>query len=188
MTIHPDHPFESAAADRDPVRRLRARLVSPVTIWAAAATSSDGRASRAGLTVGSTMLADGDPACIVGAFDPEAELWTAVQASGRFAVTLLRFADHHLADVFAGLAPAPGGAFADGGWQDTAYGPVRAGRSWAGCRLVDHRPVGYRLLVVGAVDEVVIDPDGEDGAGDRGAGDALARFRGRYTAVGPPRR
>ena len=56
MTISSEHPFLPPEQDRDPVRRLRGRLISPVTLW----TAADG-IDRAGLTVGSTVIADGDP-------------------------------------------------------------------------------------------------------------------------------
>lgn len=182
MTIHPEHPFLGPSEDRDPARRLRARLVSPVTIWAASAAATDGRPVRAGFTVGSTTVVDGDPACLLGVVDPEADLWTVVEGVGRFAVTLLHWTDRHLADVFAGLAPAPGGGFAVGPWLDTSYGPVLGGRTWAGCRLVDSRTLGYGRLITGAVEEVALDPSTDQSA------DVLARLRGRYTAVPPPRR
>jgi 3-hydroxy-9,10-secoandrosta-1,3,5(10)-triene-9,17-dione monooxygenase reductase component len=193
VTIHPDHPFESAAGDRDPVRRFRARLVAPVTLWAASAEASDGRSARAGFTVGSTTIADGAPACVLGMIDPEADLWTTVQESGRFTVNLLHWSDRNLADVFAGLAPAPGGSFAPGSWADSAYGPTLRGRTWAGCRLVDSRPVGYALLVTGAIEDVLVldepAPPRSGGADDaRADADALARLRGRYTAVRTPGR
>jgi hypothetical protein len=151
-----------------------------VTIWAASTTAADGRVTRAGFTVGSTTVADGAPSSVLG-------LWTEVADSGRFTVNVLQWADRNLADVFAGLAPAPGGMFATDDWQDTPHGPVLGRRTWAGCRLVDSRVVGYALLVTGAIEEVVVAP-GESDAGLGGEPEALARLLGRYTAVPAPRR
>jgi len=204
VTIHPEHPFLSPAEDRDPLRRLRARLVTPVTIWTASTEAPDGRLVRTGFTVGSTTVADGDPAYVLGMIDPEADLWATVEVSGRFAVSVLHWADRHLADVFAGIAPAPGGGFGIGTWLGTPCGPVLDGRTWVGCRLVESRPVGFGRLVTGAVEEIVVDPrssvgdrrsggdvpaepSGVDPTGDEPA-DVLARLRGRYTAVPAPRR
>ena len=51
-----EHPFIRPEADRDPVRRFRGRLVAPVTI----VTAGDD-VGRAGLTVSSLMLAEGEP-------------------------------------------------------------------------------------------------------------------------------
>lgn len=190
MTIHPEHPFRPSAEERDPVRRLRARLVAPVTIWAASVAEPGGRVTRAGFTVGTTTIADGAPSYVLGMLDPESELWTVAQSSGRFTVSVLQGADRNVADVFAGAAPSPGGMFSSGAWQETPYGPALAERTWAGCRLVDSRTVGYSLLVTAAVEEVVVDPAEAIPTGQAGAGlpDALARLRGRYTTVAAPRR
>jgi 3-hydroxy-9,10-secoandrosta-1,3,5(10)-triene-9,17-dione monooxygenase reductase component len=190
VTIHPEHPFLPPPGEGDPARRLRSRLVAPVTIWAAEVRAPDGRVSRAGFTVGTTTVADGAPSCVLGLIDPESDLWEAVQQSGRFTVSLLQWSDRYLADVFAGLAPAPGGSFGTDDWGETAYGPVLSGRTWAGCRLVDSRAVGYGLLATGAVEEVVVDPSTAraDPTGPDVHPDALARLRGRYTPVPAPRR
>jgi flavin reductase (DIM6/NTAB) family NADH-FMN oxidoreductase RutF len=191
VTIHPEHPFLPAAGDRDPVRRLRARLVAPVTIWAASADDPDGWIVRAGFTVGTTTIVDGHPGGVLGLIDPESDLWTVIERSGRFTVNLLRWSDRNLADVFAGVAPAPGGNFGAGTWLPTAYGPGLDGRTRAGCRLEESREVGYGLLVTGAIEEVDIDPlEGGSEVSDEGgvAPDALARLRGRYIPVQAPRR
>ena len=56
MTIHGDHPFLPPESERSPVRRFRGRLPSPVGLWT---TAYDGK--RAGLTVSSMLVADGEP-------------------------------------------------------------------------------------------------------------------------------
>jgi 3-hydroxy-9,10-secoandrosta-1,3,5(10)-triene-9,17-dione monooxygenase reductase component len=119
--------------------------------------------------------------------DPEAEVWTLMQASGRFTVNVLQWSDRNLADVFAGLAPAPGGNFTTATWLDTAHGPALDQRTWAGCRLVESRAVGYSLLVTAEIEDVSIDPS-EPTPGQPEESPALARLRGRYTPVPPPRR
>ncbi len=119
--------------------------------------------------------------------DPEAEVWTVIQASGRFTVNLLQWSDRNLADVFAGLAPAPGGNFTTRTWLDTPHGPTLEQRTWAGCRLVESRPVGYGLLVMGSIEEVLVDSS-EASVGEPAESPALGRLRGRYTPVPAPRR
>jgi flavin reductase (DIM6/NTAB) family NADH-FMN oxidoreductase RutF len=147
MTISPSDPFATPDHLRSPVRRLRGRLPAAVTLWTAP--------GPAGLTVSSTMVVDGDPGHLLGVLDEESDLWAAIEDAGRFAVTALTSADRQLADRFAGLMPAPGGLFAGGGWHETAYGPVPAGRaSWAGCRLDGARPVGWGLLVEATIETV----------------------------------
>jgi flavin reductase (DIM6/NTAB) family NADH-FMN oxidoreductase RutF len=164
--IHATDPFATPENERSPVRRLRGRLASAVTLWTAP--------GPAGLTVSSTLVADGDPARLLGLLDEESELWAAASAAGRFAVVPLGSAHRQLADRFAGLMPAPGGLFAGDGWTDTPFGPVPADASaWAGCRLDAARPYGWALLVEATVEQVEI----------RGADEPLVHYRGRYRSA-----
>ncbi|HEY0699057.1 MAG TPA: flavin reductase family protein, partial [Micromonospora sp.] len=117
------------------------------------------------------LVADGDPARVLGLIDDESELWAAVRSSGRFAVALLGPAHRQLADRFAGLFPAPGGLFAAGEWRGTPYGPVPADAGgWAGCRLDGARECGWSLLVEGVVETVEL----------TGEHRPLLHHRGRY--------
>jgi flavin reductase (DIM6/NTAB) family NADH-FMN oxidoreductase RutF len=167
MTISPSDPFATPDHLRSPVRRLRGRLPSAVTLWTAAGR----KAGPAGLTVSSALVVDGDPGHLLGVLDEESDLWAALEDAGRFAVTVLTSEDRQLADRFAGLMPAPGGLFTGGGWRETGYGPVPAGRaSWAGCRLDGARPVGWGLLVEATIETVEL--------GD--AEPPLVHYRGRY--------
>ncbi|HWG99005.1 MAG TPA: flavin reductase family protein [Pilimelia sp.] len=171
--IHLTDPFGVPGSDRSPLRRLRGRLPAPVTLWTAYA--SDG--SPAGLTVSSTLVADGQPGGVLGLVDEESDLWAAVRDTGRFAVAPLRAADRQLADRFAGLLPTPGGPFRAAEWRATPFGPVPAtALTWAGCRLARSRPVGWALLVEGEVDTVTVGEDAEP----------LVHFRGRYRRLDPP--
>lgn len=164
--IHGTDPFATPEPDRSPVRRLRGRLVAPVTLWTAP--------GPAGLTVSSMLVADGEPGRVLGLVDEESELFEAVSAAGRFAVCPLGAGQRQLADRFAGLAPAPGGPFAEGRWRETGYGPVPDGdASWAGCRLDGIRRYGWAMLVEGTVEQVTVDHQT----------DPLAHYRGRYRAL-----
>jgi flavin reductase (DIM6/NTAB) family NADH-FMN oxidoreductase RutF len=166
--IHSEDPFATPERDKSPVRRLRGRLATAVTLWTAP--------GPAGLTVSSTLVADGQPGRVLGLIDEDSDFWDAARAAGRFAVTVLGPDDQQLADRFAGLMPAPGGLFASGVWTDTDFGPVpAAAATWAGCRLVTHRPCGWALLVEGILDTVRLD----SGAAP------LLHFRGRYRRLEP---
>jgi len=165
MSVHHTDPFATPEDARSPVRRLRGRLPAAVTLWTAP--------GPAGLTVSSTLIADGDPARVFGLIDDESDLWRAVETAGVFAVVALAAADLQLADRFAGLMPAPGGPFATGDWRETPYGPVPAQpRSWAGCRLIGARPAGWALLVEAELVDVELADTGP-----------LIHYRGRYRAV-----
>ncbi len=161
--IHSSDPFATPDPERSPVRRLRGRLPAAVTLWTAP--------GPAGLTVSSMLVADGEPGRVLGLIDTESEFWTAAEAAGRFAVTLLGADEQQRADKFAGLMPAPGGPFASGTWTETPYGPVPPeATTWAGCRVAGTRPCGWALLVEATIEAVRLDD----------APAPLVHFRGRY--------
>ena len=162
MTIHSENPF---AEPPDPVRQLRGRIGGAVSLWTAG--SGD---ERAGLAVSSVMVANGDPAAVVGLIDPDSELYAALVGTGRGVVQLLHWADHDLAEAFGGVAPAPGGLFRLGTWEQTAAGPALVDRTRALVRYVESRDVGWSSLVVAEIDEIVIAPDEQP----------LEHRRGRY--------
>lgn len=151
MTIHTEHPF---AEPPDPVRRFRGRIGGAVSLW----TAGEGH-ERAGLTVSSVLVANGAPASVVGLLDPDSDLAAALVRTGRGVVQLLQAADRELADAFGGVAPAPGGLFRLGGWEQTPAGPALVGRTRAEVRYVESRDVGWSALVVAEIERVVIEPD-----------------------------
>ncbi|KOX14681.1 flavin reductase [Micromonospora sp. NRRL B-16802] len=161
--IHSTDPFATPSAQRSPVRRLRGRLAAPVTLWTAP--------GPAGLTVSSTVVAEGEPDRLLGLIDPESDLWAAVEDAGRFAVAPLGPRHRQLADRFAGLFPSPGGLFALDAWTETPYGPVPADAGgWAGCRLDSAREYGWGLLVEATIESVDVTDDAPP----------LLHYRGHY--------
>ncbi len=178
MTIHTEHPFAEAAGDRSPLRRFRARMVSPVSVWTAL-----GAGHRAGWTVSSFLVADGEPGEVVGVVDEDSDLGELLlhpEAQPAVVVNLLGWAQRGLADAFAGQAPAPGGVFRLGEWTESEWGPVLLGSAgWIGARLTAEPPghAGWGLLVRATVEHVEL-PD-LDGDG------LLTHVRGRYRAVRP---
>jgi 3-hydroxy-9,10-secoandrosta-1,3,5(10)-triene-9,17-dione monooxygenase reductase component len=167
VSISPSDPFATPDHLRSPLRRLRGRLPAAVTLWTAP--------GPAGLTVSSMFIVDGDPGRLAGIVDEESDLWAAVEAAGRFAVTALTSDDRQLADRFAGLLPAPGGLFAaTADWTDSDHGPVPVGHdAWAGCRLDAARPFGYGLLVEATIETVEVG----------GEAAPLVHHRGRYHSL-----
>jgi len=166
VTIHSSHPFLDPESERDPARRLRARVGGVVSLWTAGSGSS-----RAGLTVSSFMVATGEPAYVVGLLDQDSELLEALQDTGRAVVHLLRWEHRDLADAFGGVAPAPGGAFRLGAWRDGEFGPVlESATTWAGVRFDAAEEVGWAVQVRCVIDTVEI---GEEA-------DPLVHRRGRY--------
>ena len=170
MTIHSDHPFLPPEGDRDPVRRLRGRTPAPVTLLAT--RDSD---ARAGLTVSSLMVADGDPAHVLALVDEDSDLWDLLEQTRVAAISLLSWRHRALADAFAGVSPAPGGPFRLTSWDETEWGPVVSdAAAWAGVRLVDGEPrhAGWALLLDARIEQIEIrDDDGDE---------PMTHLRGRY--------
>lgn len=165
MTIHTEHPF--ADPDPDPVRRLRGRLGGAVTLWTAG--DLDGR--HAGLTVSSVMVGRGDPGHLLALVDPDSDLREVLEATGRAVVHLLQWRHRDLSEAFAGLLPAPGGAFRAAEWERSTHGPVLLpATSHALVEVEDVREVGWSDLVDARVVEVVLHDDL----------DPLEHRRGRY--------
>ena len=173
MTIHSDHPFLPPEGERNPLRRLRGRMVAPVTVWTAYAGER-----RVGWTVSSLMLADGPEPSLLGLLDPDADLTEAITADAaprHVAVSLLGWTHRHLPDAFAGLAPAPGGPFRLAEWNETPYGPVLADApGWLGATVVETRPVGWSTLVTARIERSGL-TDSTD--------DLLGHVRGRYLPI-----
>jgi flavin reductase (DIM6/NTAB) family NADH-FMN oxidoreductase RutF len=149
----------------------------PVSVWAAGQG-----AGRAGWTLSSFLVVDGEPAEVAGVLDEDSALAERLTASGPatgrpLTVNLLGWQHRGLADAFAGVAPAPGGPFTVGGWRDSDWGPVLDDApGWLGVRLrsvPDH--AGWSLLVRGTVEHVELGSDPPEGM--------LAYVRGRYRAV-----
>lgn len=154
-----------AEGDRNPLRRFRGRLPSPVTVWA-----TGQERSRRGLTVSSILIADGEPGRVLGLIDPESDFWDAEPAN--FTVNILGPGNDTMADAFAGIGPAPGGPFTLGDWGDSPWGPVLADSpGWLGVRLESFEPrdVGWALLVEGTIENV-----------QNNEGSGVAHIRGRY--------
>lgn len=168
MTIHDEHPFTPAEGDRNPVRRLRGRLGSPVTV-----ITSEHEGNRAGLTVSSMLVVDGEPGAIIAVLDPLADLWDVLALSQKAVCNVLSWDQRPLADAFGYVAPAPGGPFRQAEWTGTEWGPALVGApAWAGCRL-SGRPVlevGWGIQLQLSIEHVEIGPDG----------DGLSHHRGRY--------
>jgi flavin reductase (DIM6/NTAB) family NADH-FMN oxidoreductase RutF len=176
VSIHSEHPFAASGPDRSPLRRLRGRMPSPVSIWTAEAA---GR--RFGWTLSSFLVADGEPAQVIGVLDEDSDLADLLSRADSddpaVVVNLLGWQHRSLADAFAGVAPAPGGVFKLGTWTESSWGPVLTDApAWLGARVL--RPIehaGWGLLVRAVVEHVEIGPEPDAGM--------LSYLRGRYRAA-----
>lgn len=148
-------------------RRLRGRLPAPVTIWTAG-----GPEAAVGLTVSSVVVAEGDPARLLGVVDPLSDLGQGLATTGRFLVHVLGEEDRRLAVRFAG--GYPGDPFDGLEVSESPHGPRLAGRrTVVACSAPDWQELGYQALVVATVDSIDL---GEDAP-------PLLHYRGRYGAL-----
>jgi flavin reductase (DIM6/NTAB) family NADH-FMN oxidoreductase RutF len=174
VTIHSAHPFRNPEPDH--ARRLRGRLGGAVTLW----TSGRLAEEPAGLTVSSLLVATGRPAYVVALLDPDSDLSERLTETGRAMVHVLQWRHRDLAEVFAGLAPAPGGTFAQDEFLDTEWGPrLTSAGTWAGVALRDTRTLGWSAEVVCELEDCIIADDEEQ---------PLVHHRGRYRRPSDPQR
>ncbi|HHC08689.1 MAG TPA: flavin reductase [Actinobacteria bacterium] len=161
-----EHPFEEPEERRDPIRRFRGRLAEPVCVVTAGIDDD-----RAGLTVGSLVVSEGEPARVHLLVGPLSDFYEVLGRSGRFVVHVLDASRTDLAELFAGRRPGPGGPFASVAFEDSPWGPVLtevANRAY--CSYYEGTEQGWSVLVTGDVDRVELaDLD-----------DPLVHFRGRY--------
>jgi 3-hydroxy-9,10-secoandrosta-1,3,5(10)-triene-9,17-dione monooxygenase reductase component len=169
IRIGMQHPFAVPPEQRDPARRWRGRLVAPVTVWTAGRPPGG-----AGLTVSSVLVAEGQPARLLGLIDPTSAFWEAMQETGTFVVHVLAAGDRALAERFSEIRPPIRGPFDRLEVVESPWGPVLGGsRPRAACRLAGSAPVGYAELVEGTIEQLELpDPD-----------DPLAYLHGGYRSV-----
>jgi 3-hydroxy-9,10-secoandrosta-1,3,5(10)-triene-9,17-dione monooxygenase reductase component len=162
-------PFAVPPQRRDPARRLRGRLVAPVTIWTAGRPPGG-----AGLTVSSVLVAEGRPPRLLGLIDPTSAFLEAAQETGAFVVHVLAAADRALAERFSEVRPPLRGPFERLEVAESPWGPVLGGiRPRAACRLAGSSPVGHAELVEGVIEQLDL-PELED---------PLAYLHGSYRSV-----
>ena len=174
MTIHTSHPF----LDEERVlgRQFRRRLGNRVSLW----TSGDvslGAHHAAGLTVSSALVIPGEPWRVVGFIDPESDLAETITQTGRAVVSLLEWHHRGLADMFGGVAPAPGGAFTHAEFEQTEHGPRLAdATTWAALELESRAEVGWTVQVTCRATHFEVGPDESP----------LHHTRGRYRTITAP--
>lgn len=170
MSIHSEHPFSVPIDRRDPVRRLRGRLVAPVTVLTADVDDP------AGLTVSSFFVIEGEVARAAALVGPGSDFLEAAERSGAFVAHVLDDDRAVVADVFAGLRPAPGGMFKAVEAEASPWGPRLVDvEDWAGCSLEEVRPLGEQLLLVGVISHLEVSD----------LHDPLIYFRGVYRRLAP---
>ena len=166
------NPFATPPERRDQARRLRGRLVAPVTVWTAGSPPG-----AAGLTVASVLVAEGEPPRLLGLLDPTTQLWEQLTATGAFVVHVLGLADQRLGERFSERRAPVQGMFDGLEVTSSPWGPLLAGtRPLAACRLETTRPLGRAELVEGIIERTELPAPG----------DPLAWYHGEWRALGEP--
>ena len=129
-------------------------MPAPVSIW-----TSEACGQQDGWTISSMMIADGEPAEIVALVDEDCDWWEIFSEAELACINILGPGQGGIADVFARMAPSPGGVFRTGEWQASSHGPRLAdAAAWAGVSLVTTDPEhsGWGLLVRAKVEWIEI--------------------------------
>lgn len=167
-----DDPFATPEAERDPIRRLRGRLASPVTVW----TAWDETRRAVGVTVASTMIGEGEPPHLFGLLGPLTPVWEAIEASGTWVVHVLAHDQMRLADQMAGRYPDD--PFRGVAISESAAGPVIGeARTRMVCGLEEGRDRGWSVLVTGRIESIELGP----------AERPLVHYRSGYYSLAPRR-
>jgi 3-hydroxy-9,10-secoandrosta-1,3,5(10)-triene-9,17-dione monooxygenase reductase component len=167
MTHIGEDPFGIPVDQRDPARRFRGRLASPVTVW----TTLGDDDVYAGITVGSMVVAEGQPPVVLGLIDPLSFFWESVTSSKRFVVHVLERGHRRLADQMAGRYPGPDARFENVKLSSSDWGPVIddvANRAY--CTFSGFVDVADSLAVKGDIDRMELS----------NIEDPLVYFRGSY--------
>ena len=168
--VSTENPFTPPVEDRDPVRRFRGRLAAPVTI-----VTAGNHVRRAGLTVSSLFVVEGEPGRIHLVVGPLTDLWDVMRETRRFVVHITQAEHHAMSDVFAGIRPAPGGPFAGLDTSSSNWGPVMESLSdRAYCSVVSMVEEGWSGVVEAEIDELELSE----------SPDPLLYHRGRYRGLG----
>jgi len=169
--VHYENPFVTPVDRRDPARRLRGRLASPVTVWTSGSVDAP-----VALTMSSILIADGDPPFVLGLLNDTTDLWASINLTGAFVVHLLEEQDDAVSDEFAGLRPSPGGPFSRLDVEDSEWGPVLTHKkNRAFCRLRASEAAGYQHSVKVEIERIELDE----------LDSPLVLFRGRYRNLKP---
>ncbi len=163
------NPFLPPPSERDPVRRFRGRLATPVTIL----TTGAGR-TRTGITVSSLVVIEGEPGILRAVVGPVSDAWHTLTETRRLVVHVCDHTHQVLGDVFALLRPNPGGLFAGVAHRESDWGPVLDDiptRLYAS--VTDMEEVGWSGMVTATIDRVEVDD----------LTDPLVYFRGRYRGL-----
>jgi 3-hydroxy-9,10-secoandrosta-1,3,5(10)-triene-9,17-dione monooxygenase reductase component len=126
-----------------------------------------------GMTANALCSLSLDPLLLLVCIDNSARTLASIQATGRFAVNVLRHEQRALADAFASKQPKPE-HFADVPWRLHQGVPVlEESLAWLVCDVRELHPGGDHTIGIGAVTDIDCDERGRP----------LVWYRGRYVTL-----
>ena len=156
--------------DQQRFRRVMGHFATGVTV-----VTGSGPAGAVGMTTNAVCSLSLEPMLVLVCFDNAARTLPVVQASKRFGVNVLSFAQERLAGHFATKLP-PEEKFELAPHTSEHGVPILDGAlAWVACELRELIPGGDHTIGIGAVLAM-----------DEGDGDPLVWYRGRYSSVTPP--
>ena len=130
---------------------------------------------KAGLTISSLVIAEGEPAVLLAVVDPLSRLQEQAIETGRLVVHVLGADEARIAGLFAGNYP--GDPFEATEYEESEYGPVLVGdRSVVRCRYLSSEPLGFQGLLRAEIRSIELADDRHD---------PLVWYRGRYRRLSP---
>jgi flavin reductase len=126
--------------------------------------TTDGRAGLAGVTASAVTSITVEPPMMLFCINKSSRSAVKVIENGVFCINTLARADQGLSDIFAGRTGLkPEERFAGTQWTVLSSGaPVLASALVAfDCRLVEAKPVGTHLMMIGTVEAIEIAPKAE---------------------------
>jgi flavin reductase len=153
--------IETATLPVDPARFREAmsRVGAAVHI-----VTTDGAAGPAGITASAVTSITVEPPMMLFCINKDSRSAAKVIENGVFCINTLARADQRLSDIFAGRSGhKPEERFASSAWTVLSTGsPVLASALVAfDCRLVEAKPVGTHLMMIGTVEAIEIAPKAE---------------------------
>jgi flavin reductase len=146
-------------ADPERFREAMSRVGAAVHI-----VTTDGPAGLAGITASAVTSITIEPPMMLFCINKTSRSAAKVIENGVFCINTLARADQNLSDIFAGRSGhEPEERFASSAWTVLSTGaPVLASALVAfDCRLVEAKPVGTHLMMIGTVEAIEIAPKAE---------------------------
>ena len=157
--------------DQQRFRGVMGHFATGVTV-----VTGSGPSGAVGMTTNAVCSLSLDPLLVLVCFDNAARTLPVVQASGRFGVNVLSREQERLAGHFATKLPAEEKFELAPHTIEHGVPILDGALAWLACELRELIPGGDHTIGVGAV--LALE--------ERGHGDPLVWYRGRYTSVSPP--